>query len=346
MNTKTYNGISGALKILCATFIGLIVGGIAMYYYSSDVPRMRVGDSIEIVNMLIMLFAISGYIGILFSGIYQVVSIFRQIKVNESVTFCIDVLALIFIALAGRDFIYYSSAFESDGLVVFTSILYVLSIILILVDAIVPLWKIKKVNIKIFTEYNCMDLLRRISIVVTPLLVIGLILTVESMIENNYDTMKMNETFKGGFDSFVMRDFDDNEYTEDMLKGHKVTMINIWGTFCGPCIREMPELEEISEMYDEKDLKLIGLPGDLRGADGVVDEDQVAKALDIIDKTGAKYTMLIPSIEIEAWVMGKVRFYPTTIFVDENGEHIKFVEGANSKEAWIEIIEEVLANEE
>ena len=44
----------------------------------------------------------------------------------------------------------------------------------------------------------------------------------------------------------------------------------------------MPELEEISEMYDEKDLKIIGLPGDLYGADGVVDEDQVAKALDII----------------------------------------------------------------
>lgn len=346
MKSKKYNVISGALKILCATYIGLIVGGIAMYYYSSDVPRMRVGDSIEIVNMLIMLFAISGYIGILFRGIYQVISIFRSTKVNEAVALCIDVLALIFIALAGKDFNYFSLAFNSDGMVVFTTILYVLSIILILVDAIVLLRKIKKENIKIFTEYNCMELLRRTSRTITPLLIIGLIFTFESIIENNYDTMKMNETLKGGFDSFVMRDFDGNEYTEDALKGHKVTMINIWGTFCGPCIREMPELEEISEMYDEKDLKLIGLPGDLYGPDGIVDEDQVAKALDIMDKTGVKYTMLIPSMEIEAWVMGRVRFYPTTIFVDKNGEHIKFVEGANSKEAWIEIIEEVLANEE
>ena len=160
-----------------------------------------------------------------------------------------------------------------------------------------------------------------------------------------WKTPRDNESFKGGFDSFVMKDFDDNEYTEDMLKGHKVTMINIWGTFCGPCIREMPELEEISEMYDEKDLKIIGLPGDLYGADGVVDEDQVAKALDIIDKTGVKYTMLIPSMEIEAGVFSSIRFYPTTIFVNENGEYLKFVEGANSKEAWIEIIEEYMANE-
>lgn len=346
MNSKMYNGISGALKIMCATFIGLIIGGIAMYYYSDGIPKLRAGDSIEIVNMLIVLFAISGYVGMLFSGLYQVISIFREIKANEAVAFCIDVLALIFIALAGRDFIYYSVAFDSDGMVVFTIILYVLSIIIILVDAIALLVKIKKENIKIFTEYNCKELLRKTSIIVIPLLIIGLILTFESMIENNYDTMKMNENLKGGFDSFVMRDFDDNEYTEDVFKGHRVTMINIWGTFCGPCIREMPELEEISEMYDEKDLKLIGLTGDLYGPDGVVDEDQVAKALDIMDKTGAKYTMLIPSLEIEAWVMGHVRFYPTTIFVDENGEHIKFVEGANSKEAWIEIIEEVLANEE
>ena len=345
MKSKRYNGISGALKILCATFIGLIIGGIAMYYYSEGIPRLRAGDSIEIVNMLIMLFAISGYIGILFSGIYQVVSIFKPTKVNEAVAFCIDVLALIFIAIAGRDFIYYSLIFESDGAVVFTIILYALSIILILVDAIVLLRKIRKENIKIFTEYNCMDLLRKSLIVVTPLLIIGLILTFKSMIENNYDTMKMNEIFKGGFDSFVMRDFDNNEYTEDMLKGHKVNMINIWGTFCGPCIREMPELEEISEMYDEKDLKLIGLPGDLYGTDGVVDEDQVATALDIMDNTGTKYTMLIPSMEIESWVMDSVRFYPTTIFVNENGEHLKFVEGAKSKEEWIEIIDEVLADE-
>ena len=346
MNSKKYNGISGALKILCATFIGLVVGGIAIYYMSGDIPYMRAKDIIGLVSMLIMILAISGYIGMLFSGIYQIISIFKPIKVNAAVAFCVDVLALIFIVLAGRDFIYYPLAFESDGAVVFAFILYVLSIILILVDAIVLLWKIKKENIKIFTENNCMDLLRKISIVVTPLLMIGLILSFESMIKNNYDTIKMNETFKGGFDSFVMNDFDGNEYTEDVFKGHKVTMINIWGTFCGPCIREMPELEEISEMYDEKDLKLIGLPGDLRGPDGVVDEDQVAKALDIIDKTGAKYTMLIPSMEIEAGVISSVRFYPTTIFVDENGEHLKFVEGANSKEGWVEIIEELLANEE
>lgn len=345
MKSKKYIGICGALKILCATFIGLIVGGLAMYYYNSAIPRMSARDCIEIVNMLILIFAISGYIGILFSGIYQVVSIFRPIKVNKAVAFCIDILALIFIAKAGSDFIYFSSAFDIDGMVVFSTILYWLSLIIILVDATVLLKKIKKENIKIFTEYNCMELLRRTSIIVTPLLIIGLILAFGSVIENNYDTMKMNETFKGGFDSFVMRDFDGNEYTEDMLKGHKVTMINIWGTFCGPCIREMPELEEISEMYNEKDLKIIGLPGDLRGADGVVDEDLVAKALDIIDKTGAKYTMLIPSMEIETGVIRNVRFYPTTIFVDENGEHLKFVEGAKSKEVWIEIIDEVIANE-
>ena len=346
MNTKTYNGISGALKILCATFIGLIVGGIAMYYYSSDIPFLRARDSKEIVSILIMLFSISGYIGILFSGIYQVISIFRPTKINEAVAFCIDILALIFIALAGRDFTYYPLAFDSDGVVVFSYILYALSLFLMAIDAIVLFRKIKKEKKKIFTEFNCIELIRRVSIVVTPLFIIGLILILESMIQNNHDIIKLNESFKGGFDSFVMKDFDDNEYTEDILKGHKVTMINIWGTFCGPCIREMPELEEISEMYDEKDLKIIGLPGDLYGADGVVDEDQVAKALDIIDKTGVKYTMLIPSMEIEAGVIDSVRFYPTTIFVNENGEHLKFVESANSKEGWIEIIEEVLASEE
>lgn len=346
MNSKKYNGISGVLKILCATFIGIIVGGIAIYYSSQDVPFMGAKDGMEIANTLILLFAISGYIGMLDRGICQVISLFRPIKTNEAVILCINILSLIFVISAGRSFTYYPLAFNSDGVLIFAYFLYVLSIILTLVDVIVLFKKIKKENIKIFSEYNCMDLLKRISVVVTPLLMIGLIFAFSAIFISNIKTIKLNEALSGGFDSFTMNDFDGNEYTEDILKGHKVIMINIWGTFCGPCIREMPELEEISEMYDEKDLKLIGMPGDLYGARGVVDEEQVAKALDIIDKTGAKYTMLIPSKEILTGVFSNLRCYPTTVFVNENGEQLKVVEGSMSKENWIEIIEEVLASEE
>ena len=34
--------------------------------------------------------------------------------------------------------------------------------------------------------------------------------------------------------------------SRELFAENKVTMINFWGTFCGPCIREMPELAELA----------------------------------------------------------------------------------------------------
>ena len=46
--------------------------------------------------------------------------------------------------------------------------------------------------------------------------------------------------------AFTTEDLDGNEVTESILKDKDVTMINIWGTFCPPCIEEMPELAKLS----------------------------------------------------------------------------------------------------
>ena len=42
--------------------------------------------------------------------------------------------------------------------------------------------------------------------------------------------------------TFESQDLDGNKITSDIFSNNIITMINIWGTFCGPCIREMPEL--------------------------------------------------------------------------------------------------------
>ena len=46
--------------------------------------------------------------------------------------------------------------------------------------------------------------------------------------------------------AFTTEDLDGNEVTESILKDKDVTMINIWGTFCPPCIEEMPELASLA----------------------------------------------------------------------------------------------------
>ena len=53
---------------------------------------------------------------------------------------------------------------------------------------------------------------------------------------------------------FETTDIDGNQVSSaDIFSQHKITMVNIWGTFCGPCIDEMPDLEVLSGRLAEKD---------------------------------------------------------------------------------------------
>ena len=66
--------------------------------------------------------------------------------------------------------------------------------------------------------------------------------------------------------TFSTVDLDGNEVTDDIFRNKKLTVINIWGTFCGPCVNELPELESWSEEMPD-DVQIIGLVGDVNGVD-------------------------------------------------------------------------------
>ena len=46
--------------------------------------------------------------------------------------------------------------------------------------------------------------------------------------------------------------------TQAVFADAKITMINFWGTYCSPCIKELPELQKISKKY-EGDAQVIGV---------------------------------------------------------------------------------------
>jgi thiol-disulfide isomerase/thioredoxin len=45
-------------------------------------------------------------------------------------------------------------------------------------------------------------------------------------------------------------------------KKGKVVLVNLWATWCGPCIGEMPHLVEMQEKYKDKGFEVIGLDTD------------------------------------------------------------------------------------
>ncbi|MBQ6823961.1 MAG: TlpA family protein disulfide reductase [Clostridia bacterium] len=142
----------------------------------------------------------------------------------------------------------------------------------------------------------------------------------------------------GVLSDFSTLDIDSNKVDESILADKKVTMINIWGTYCGPCIQEMPALAAIAEKYEDSDFQIIGLICDV--ADPKSSSGDTARG--IIAQTGVKYRNIVVSDSMNT-LMQTVMAVPTTIFVNENGEQIgqPYV-GARDQEAWEDIIAEVL----
>ena len=131
--------------------------------------------------------------------------------------------------------------------------------------------------------------------------------------------------------------------TSECFADSKLTMINVWATFCGPCINEMPDLGELAAEYDTEDFQLIGIISDvIEGTEG----DTFVEAQEIIAETGADYTHLLLNEELYRNLVGASDSVPTTYFFNQKGEYLGYLVGAQSKEVWKQIIDGLLAEME
>lgn len=147
--------------------------------------------------------------------------------------------------------------------------------------------------------------------------------------------------------SFSSVDLEGNKISSELYSSNKITMINIWGTFCGPCIREMPDLAKLSEANKSKGVEIIGIPIDI--VDDWVRLDKALKddALMIIDKTGVQYKNVVPTIDMFRGFLRGIQAVPTTIFIDRNGHQIGNVYmGSRSQKDWQKIIDQLLESQE
>lgn len=94
-----------------------------------------------------------------------------------------------------------------------------------------------------------------------------------------------------------------------------LTVLNVWGTFCGPCINEMPELGEWQRALPEN-VQIIGLVADVAGKE---DKEHIELANMILEKTNAQFTNIIPNNDFAELLSGVVGV-PTTFFINKEGK--------------------------
>lgn len=122
----------------------------------------------------------------------------------------------------------------------------------------------------------------------------------------------------------------------DVFEKSKITAINLWGTFCSPCIEEMPDLEKVYGTYNKEDFNIIGI---------VVDGEQSITAKEIVKKLGVTYTNIIADEKLSNDIVNKFDYVPATIFVNSKGEVLDtFIPGGTDEKSIKKIIDGLLEN--
>lgn len=97
----------------------------------------------------------------------------------------------------------------------------------------------------------------------------------------------------------------------------KVVVVNLWATWCGPCVTEMPTLANLQKRYEGKDLVVVPISVDRKTSiQDVKSFIDVHPPLSVYNDSSFSIPMKL-----------QVRGLPTTIIYDRQGREIARVKG-------------------
>lgn len=144
---------------------------------------------------------------------------------------------------------------------------------------------------------------------------------------------------------FTTQDIFGNSCTQDIFSDYDISLVNVFATWCSPCVEEIPELEQLRQSCAEKGIKLgvVAVVLDAKTASGV-DEQALELARTLYERSGAQFPFLIADDgDMNGRLVG-IASVPESFFVDSNGNIVSdpYV-GARSADDWADIVERELS---
>lgn len=128
--------------------------------------------------------------------------------------------------------------------------------------------------------------------------------------------------------SFSTKDMNGRAWTDKCFADCKLTVLNYWAYWCGPCVNEMPDLQKLSQDYASRGVQFLGLYD--------ASEEKADSAL--VKSVGVTYPCLRYVSAFNAYI--DPVFLPTTLFVDSRGKVLgKAYVGRRSYDEWAAVID-------
>ncbi len=119
----------------------------------------------------------------------------------------------------------------------------------------------------------------------------------------------------------------------------KVLVLDIWATWCAPCLAEIPRYDEIAAEYRSRGVEIVGVAIDSGSA------EQIRKLLR--DRFPSDYTMAVGNARFER-AFGPLWAIPTTVLIDRDWRIRKVWTGAlpNKHEQLRQLIDQLLTSDD
>lgn len=124
----------------------------------------------------------------------------------------------------------------------------------------------------------------------------------------------------------------------------KVIMLNFWGTWCGPCRREIPDFNKLHAKYQKDGLKIVGI---------TITSGSAKNILDFMNDWDMEYTVLTDIDNYETQkvtsdygrAIGRpITGIPTTLIIDQEGYIVKGYIGPRSEEVFYKDLQPLLSS--
>lgn len=147
---------------------------------------------------------------------------------------------------------------------------------------------------------------------------------IRASIENSFKKIAFKEDLNKPAPTFTLKTIDGKDISLESLKG-KVVIVDFWATWCPPCRREMPVLEQYYKSNKYKNIAMIAVSTDRA--------ETIANVPEFIRTNGITFTVAYGDPEVQKAYA--VQSIPSLFIIDKNG-NIRYLHiGFDEENLWV-----------